>query len=182
MRPSRGRLLNLPPGHLVVDGDQSRCSVALMRRQVACMELDLEQQLLLPYWTRSMRSFTPLGGVRGAGAGRLLLPLPYWKRSMRRQVACAELYCLLLLRCSTRSMSSFTPPGGMRGAVAVAAAAATVLDEAYAFLRAAASWWPGQLLALAGNPTPAPFLHAAASPSKLFSVIIVWSVEYHLRP
>ena len=120
--------------------------------------------------------------MRGAGAGRLLLPLPYWKRSMRRQVACAELYCLLLLRCSTRSMSSFTPPGGMRGAVAVAAAAATVLDEAYAFLRAAASWWPGQLLALAGNPTPAPFLHAAASPSKLFSVIIVWSVEYHLRP
>ena len=58
-----------------------------------------------------MSSFAPSGGVRRAGAGRLLR-LAYW----------------------TRCTPSFAPPGGVRGAGAGAAAATTQQDEVYAFL------------------------------------------------
>ena len=44
---------------------------------------------------------------------------------------------LLPLLCWTRSTPSFAPPGGVREAGSWTAAATTLLDEAYAFLRAA---------------------------------------------
>ena len=123
------------------------------------MELDLEQQLLLPYWTRSMRSFTPLGGVRGAGAGRLL-QLLYWTRSTpsfawaelkldccccyaagrglclpsHLQVACAELE--LDGCCCYHTGRGLRRPSRRQADARswswTAAAAATVLEEVYA--------------------------------------------------
>ena len=55
---------------------------------------------------RSTPSFAPPGGVRGAGAGLLLL-LPCWMRSM----------------------PSFAPPGGVRGAGAGLRLLRNILDN-----------------------------------------------------
>ena len=99
------------------------------------------------------------GGVRGAEAGRLLLP-PSWTGCVRRAGAGRRLLLsswtrflpsfaspgsvcragagrLLLLPWWTRSTPSFALPGGLRRAHSWSDAVATLLDEVYAFLLAA---------------------------------------------
>ena len=78
--------------------------------------------LPLPCWARSMPSFAPPCGVRGAGAGLLLL-IPCWTRSTPAFLRTArrrhEAGRLLLLPYWPRSTPSFVLPGGVRGAGAV---------------------------------------------------------------